>query len=172
MTELTLADDGRDRWYPSPPPPLDDESDTTYTDRRSGADRTGRVPYNHPRNRQCAAGWHSECSDKTGSTCKCPCHADIMTDAEVAALPPQAREAGDVLAGLYDLPAATGYRVMTIAAEQSRRRAGMPDPVVRGAIAYALADTYKSRTSDAFLTDVVSVWHGAVNGTLKTRFGG
>jgi hypothetical protein len=63
--------DDRQRWYPGMPPALPDETDEQYTDRLTGADRTGRVPYDHHRNRQCSIGWHNEC---TGGGCECPCH--------------------------------------------------------------------------------------------------
>lgn len=62
------------RWYPNLPPQLQDESIAEYTDRLTGADGTDRVPFDHPRNRQCSIGWHGECSDPAGEECKCPCH--------------------------------------------------------------------------------------------------
>jgi hypothetical protein len=64
----------RGRWYPTMPPMLDGETIEQYTDRLTGADGTNRVPYDHHRNRQCRIGWHQECSDPQGVTCKCPCH--------------------------------------------------------------------------------------------------
>jgi len=70
MSELTE----RGRWYPEAPPPLPDETTDEYTDRVTGADGTGRRPFDHPRNRQCSIGWHDECSDPSGLGCKCPCH--------------------------------------------------------------------------------------------------
>lgn len=36
-------------WYPGLPPALPGETDAQYTDRLTGADRTGRVPYDHRR---------------------------------------------------------------------------------------------------------------------------
>jgi hypothetical protein len=69
MPEITRA-----RWFPEMPPYLDGESAESYTDRLTGADRTGRVPYDHSRNRQCSIGCHGECSDPAGESCECPCH--------------------------------------------------------------------------------------------------
>lgn len=31
-------------------------------------------------NRQCAIGWHSECSDPNGEECTCPCHWYSLED--------------------------------------------------------------------------------------------
>lgn len=82
MTETTTVG----RWYPNMPPKLDGETDAAYTDRMSGADRSGRKPYDHQRNRQCSIGWHEECSDRANDgTCGCPCHderrsADQLVD--------------------------------------------------------------------------------------------
>lgn len=68
----------RGRWYPNGPPKLPGETDEQYTDRLTGADRTGRVPYDHRRNRQCSIGWHEECSDREHSgRCKCPHHEEV-----------------------------------------------------------------------------------------------
>lgn len=39
--------------------------------------KTGRVPYNHVRNRQCSIGYHDECTDPNGQRCKCPCHRRV-----------------------------------------------------------------------------------------------
>jgi hypothetical protein len=64
----------RARHFPEMPPKLDGEDAGQYTDRLTGADGTGRVPYDHPRNRQCSIGFHEECSDPAGKHCKCPCH--------------------------------------------------------------------------------------------------
>lgn len=69
-----MTDVERARWFPEKPPALPGESDDAYTDRLTGADRTGRVPYDHSRNRQCSIGWHGECSDPAGASCECPCH--------------------------------------------------------------------------------------------------
>jgi hypothetical protein len=64
------------RWFPEQPPHLPGEAAAAYTDRLTGADRTDRIPYDHPRNRQCSIGWHAECSDPAGTSCKCPCHTE------------------------------------------------------------------------------------------------
>lgn len=72
MSETTTAE--RARWFPEMPPALPGESDDAYTNRLTGADQTGRVPYDHSRNRQCSIGWHAECSDPAGASCECPCH--------------------------------------------------------------------------------------------------
>jgi hypothetical protein len=62
------------RYYPEMPPALPGETDAMYSDRLTGADRTGRRPYDHVRFRQCSLGWHGECSDPFGVECECPCH--------------------------------------------------------------------------------------------------
>jgi hypothetical protein len=62
------------RWFPEMPPMLAGETVEQYTDRLTGADGTGRVPYDHRRFRQCSIGWHEECSDPWGEQCECPCH--------------------------------------------------------------------------------------------------
>jgi hypothetical protein len=62
------------RHFPGMPPELPGEASDAYTDRLTGADQSGRIPYDHPRNRQCSIGYHGECSDPAGKTCKCPCH--------------------------------------------------------------------------------------------------
>ena len=64
------------RYYPGMPPMLPGETGEQYTDRLTGADKTGRVPYDHKRNRQCSIGYHDECSDPDGEVCQCPCHTD------------------------------------------------------------------------------------------------
>lgn len=76
MTEIQ-----RGTHYPDMPPVLPGEDDDAYTNRLTGADRTGRVPYDHSRRRQCSIGWHGECSDPNGYSCECPCHASNRTNA-------------------------------------------------------------------------------------------
>lgn len=76
MNTVTIE---RGRWFPQQPPQLDGESDDAYTDRLTGADGTGRIPYDHARNRQCSIGYHGECSERerdprTEGHCQCPCH--------------------------------------------------------------------------------------------------
>lgn len=63
-----------DRYYPEMPPGLPGETSAQYADRLTGADQTGRSPYDHRRFRQCSIGFHDECSDPTGEQCECPCH--------------------------------------------------------------------------------------------------
>jgi hypothetical protein len=67
------------RWFPQPPPMLPGENADAYTNRLTGASQATRVPYDHPRNRQCSLGWHHECSDlyAPGGTCQCPCHTPL-----------------------------------------------------------------------------------------------
>ncbi len=45
-----------------------------YTDWCTGADGTGKQPYQRQRNRQCSIGYHEECSHASGGPCGCPCH--------------------------------------------------------------------------------------------------
>lgn len=75
MTEVIKG-----RYYPEMPPLLDGETIEQYTDRLTGADGTGRVPYDHRRFRQCSIGWHAECSDNGASEgereCECPHHVE------------------------------------------------------------------------------------------------
>lgn len=70
----------RGRWYPEMPPSFPGETPAQYTDRLTGADRTDRRPYDHPRNRQCSIGYHDECSengvDDASRNCQCPHHTD------------------------------------------------------------------------------------------------
>ena len=157
----------QDRWYPSPPPSLDAEDDDAYTDRLTGADRTGRSPYDHYRNRQCSIGYHSECSDPAGGTCKCPCHrSGTMTEEQMAALSPATKAAAAKLAELYDLPDPDAHYVMAVAGPQFERP-GIPPETPRGCIALALAAAYESRVGDGFLTDVVGIYGAALAGTLR-----
>lgn len=73
--------------YPQMPPSFPDETPGEYTDRLTGADRTDRRPYDHPRNRQCSIGYHDECSDGKWSDytgeCRCPHHTDPNYRTEV-----------------------------------------------------------------------------------------
>lgn len=81
MAERTDAESMRKNYYPNMPPWLEGEQRDAYTDRLTGADGTGRQPYNHRRFRQCSIGWHFECTDPNGEECECPCH-DSAIDAE------------------------------------------------------------------------------------------
>ena len=62
------------RFYPDMPPALEGETADQYTNRLTGADKSGNRPYDHRRNRQCSIGYHDECSDPEGESCGCPCH--------------------------------------------------------------------------------------------------
>jgi hypothetical protein len=98
------------------PPALPGESDDAYTDRLTGADRTGRVPYDHRRNRQCSIGYHGECSERRITdpsitrNCECPCHAE-----PAASVPPgtYADGARSPIAWVYLCPPCGGYAPMT-----------------------------------------------------------
>ena len=70
----------RGRYYPEMPPMLEGEGDEAYTDRLTSADGTNRHPYDHRRFRQCSIGYHSECMDPEGETCKCPCHTEAKKE--------------------------------------------------------------------------------------------
>jgi hypothetical protein len=151
----------RGRWYPSPAPGLDGESDDAYTDRLAGANGTDRRPYDHPRSRECSIGWHSECSDPSGAVCKCPHHADAAAGADHLPLP---LKAGAVkLASLYDLPAVTSLKVMIIASRAAQGGVSVP----RDALAAGLEAAYECPQSGDFVTDVVNVYHAAATGTLQ-----
>lgn len=70
----------RGRWYPDMPPMLAGETPEAYTNRLTGADGSGRYPYDHARNRQCAIGYHKECSVRSPYLrCECPCHEGEAT---------------------------------------------------------------------------------------------
>lgn len=106
----------RGRWYPGPAPTLPGETSGQYTNRLTGADKTGREPYDHKRFRQCSIGYHTECSCRAdyplgaATGCECPCHTD--TAPPNAVLTMAETEAAKTLASLYDLPKVTGYRVI------------------------------------------------------------
>jgi hypothetical protein len=161
MTAMTTE---RARWYPSLPPALDGEDAAAYTDRLTGADRTDRRPYDHPRNRGCSIGWHGDCTDLAGETCKCPCHDDrTWVVREGMAISPAIAAAAVKLAGLYGLPEMTGVRVM-LAARYAAGDGVMPD---RGVLADGLLIDYRSKQSDGFIADAANIYHAAVTGTLQ-----
>lgn len=143
--------DTKARWYPAPPPPLEGEGDE-YTDRLTGADRTGRSPYDHPRNRQCSIGYHGECTDPQGQQCKCPHHTE--QDVPVRLLTPPLQAAANILAGLYDLPEATGRRVIVIAIPFITGQGTVPD---RAGLNAAISEAYGSPVTEWFVTDVATV---------------
>lgn len=67
-------------YYPNMPPLLDGEDNDHYSNRLIGVYGEDERPYDHRRNRQCALGWHNECSERTiidadDRRCQCPCHS-------------------------------------------------------------------------------------------------
>jgi hypothetical protein len=157
---MTTAID-KGRWYPAPAPALDGETDDAYTDRLTGADGTGRSPYDHPRNRQCSIGWHSECSVQG---CECPHHDDKADGIAASAMPGPLAAAGSKLARLYDLPEVTGLRVISLA---SAAAAGAECPD-KTALLTALESAYGSRQTDGFITDAVNIYRAALAETAAT----
>jgi hypothetical protein len=146
----------RGRWYPSPAPALDGEDDDAYTNRLTGADRSGGYPYDHQRNRQCSIGWHMDCSGWRGpSGCYCPCHADRVS-LSVTGYPGYLLTAASMLGRLYSLPQGTGLRVMLAAH-------GSPD---RGKLKADLEAAYGCSQSDVFVTDVANVYQAAQKGEI------
>jgi hypothetical protein len=155
MTTVTKS-----RWYPSPAPCLEGEDDDTYTNRLIGALGDGLRPYDHARNRQCSIGYHTECSCWRGGTgCECPCHEDPAPGALRISLTLGAAR----LAALYDLPEATGLRVMALTSDAA---GGGPDPS-REDVAEKLNGAYRCEQGGHFITDVLAVYRAAVNGTLR-----
>jgi hypothetical protein len=77
-------------WFPNRPPYLDHEDMAAYTNRILGINMD-RKPFDHHRRRQCAIGWHLECSDKRHSVvidgasdgCECPCHRQLAYAAQI-----------------------------------------------------------------------------------------
>lgn len=156
----------RARWYPSPAPALageDGEDGDAYTDRLTGADGTGRRPYDHPRGRQCSIGWHLECSGWRGaSSCECPCHAD-RAPAGLPAGPADLPAGAVVLARLYGLPPVTALRVMALALAASDPAGRVP----REDLTRVLGQAYACPQSAGFVTDVVNVCEAVIAGTLS-----
>lgn len=148
MSETTTVTKGR--WYPAPPPALDGESDEAYTDRLTGADGTNRSPYDHPRNRQCSIGWHTECTDPQSARCKCPCHYDGYTLKDAEGWEAQA----EALANCYDLPLQSAFAVILAVVA-----AGIPRDAE--SVCKALTTRYQSEISDGFVTDVVNILKGS-----------
>jgi len=64
----------RGRWYPEMPLPIPGETTSLYSERLIRNDEK-YGPYDHYRFRQCSIGYHDECSNPSGSSCQCPCHA-------------------------------------------------------------------------------------------------
>ncbi len=167
MTE-TAKTVQRGRWYPSPAPALDGEEDG-YTDRLTGADGTNRQPYDHPRNRQCSIGWHMECSDPAGKSCKCPCHEDRKYPVGVRAeTGPELDAAAAKIAELYGLPARSGVRVMLAtraALDYATTADGSPD--AHEALRDLIKAAYGSELTDGFLIDAVNLYIAAMSGRLN-----
>lgn len=70
MTAVEIKLDERGRVVPlvEQIDPLADETPTTYTDRVLSHARAAGT------RRQCSIGYHEECSDPAGESCRCACH--------------------------------------------------------------------------------------------------
>lgn len=112
----------RGRHYPDVAPSLPGETDAQYTDRLTGADGTGRRPYDHDRNRYCSIGYHLKCSDPNGESCECPCHLDRIEGATTAT------DAASMLGRLYYLPITTAKNVMQEVRAKVMQRAVLGEP--------------------------------------------
>jgi hypothetical protein len=154
MTEIIKA-----RWYPSPAPGLDGENADAYTSRLTGALGAELCPYDHARYRQCSIGYHTECSDPEGERCKCPHHEDAAPGVLSASLHSGALR----LAALYDLPEASGLRVMALTSDAA---GGGAEPS-REDVAGKLCTAYCCEQDTHFVTDVLSIYRAAMNGTLR-----
>lgn len=138
------------QWYPVPPPARTGEGQVSYTERMLG--RNGHVsPFDHERNRQCALGFHNECSDKTGVTCRCPHHREPE-------LPGSPHPGATILAELWYLPLGSADKIMALA---SRLAKITPPDGLRKAVADELSSTYRSivRRSDGMVEDIVKLIH-------------
>lgn len=138
------------RWYPAPPPALPGENDDQYTDRLTGADKTGRVPYDHTRNRQCSIGYHMECSRwRTGETrCQGPCHSDTAVPADaVAGLDDEAVQR---MRELYSLPQRSARRVIYLGQQALDNHVNTLD-----AFRQHIGAAYNSEISEGFAIDVI-----------------
>lgn len=154
--------------YPDVPQTLPGESAEQYTDRLTGADGTGRRPYDHERHRQCSIGYHNECSERletiVSGGCECPCHIDrdegpqagiAMTDAAAR------------LGRLYYLPSQTARIVMAtvrstvlmraILAETQDESEEPPDYLSFEKVKDVIADArpHYSRPGDWFTVDAL-----------------
>lgn len=123
------ADVERGIHYPDVPPMLDGEQSGPYTDRLTGADGTGRRPYDHARNRQCSIGYHDECSERhevtTSGSCQCPCHIDRAEGSQAGVT---MTEAAALLGRLYYLPSHTAKIVMDAVRAPVLMRATIGEP--------------------------------------------
>jgi hypothetical protein len=146
-------------WYPEMPPLLDGEDRAGYAARLCGLAGTDLVPYDHRRSPRCGAGQHRQCS---GRMCQCPHHRD--TAPEIAAHARAALTAGAAgLAGLFDLPEATGLRLMALTREVAK---GGPRPP-QEALRRRLAAEYRSDISGQFAAAVTAIYRAAVTGELQ-----
>lgn len=111
--QVPAADVERGIHYPDVPPMLDGEDSGPYTDRLTGADGTGRRPYDHDRNRQCSIGYHNECSERhevmVAGSCQCPCHIDLREGPQAGVT---MTDEAATLGRLYYLPSHTAKIVM------------------------------------------------------------
>lgn len=146
-------------WYPVPPPALKGETDYHYTDRITGADGTGRVPYDHRRYRECSMGYHRTCSDPRGQGCECPCHKDSHPDWTIPGIT-ITPAATDKLAQLYFLPDQSAEHVLLLAMEIVRGTSlggALDNPVIVAGVHKALCDAYRSDIPRWFVGDVLAI---------------
>lgn len=140
-------------WYPDPPPRIVGEDINAYTDRLTGADKSGQRPYDHDRYRNCSVGYHPSCSalrDDDGG-CGCPCHADQDPMEHMVDL--ALTSAAETFAGLYFLPTITAWRVMFSAAHAIRSGTVTDHDGLR----VMLSKLYRSPIGPWFATDVDTV---------------
>lgn len=164
------ADVERGLHYPDAAPSLPDEDDAAYTDRLTGADGTGRRPYDHNRHRQCSVGYHFACSERremiVSGGCECPCHIDLNEGPQAGVT---ASEHAATLGRLYYLPTHTAKIVMGTV------RAGVMQHAILGAApddsnepddlmsfedvkdVIERARPHYSRPGDGFTTDVLKI---------------
>lgn len=137
-----------ERWYPDVPPALPGETDAAYTDRITGADGTGRVPYDHRRGRECSMAFHLTCTwwKSSESPCTCPCHSD--PGVQGTAFVPKS-EAIERLSGLYYLPTRTSVRVLHLC-----ERAMRDGATTLNDLCVVLSAAYESTVSTDFATSV------------------
>lgn len=143
----------RSTWYPTPPPSLPGETDDAYTNRLTGADGTGRNPYNHHRLRECALGYHNSCSGRASTQFQCPHHADTGPGTEPAQV---VVNGADILARLWYLPVTTAQRVMAEAHD-----IGVDlrlDEATGESLRRRIDTLYNTTISDGFLTDVAGIY--------------
>lgn len=164
------ADVERGAHYPDVPPMLPGESASEYTDRLTGADGTGRRPYDHERYRQCSIGYHNECSERRETVvsggCECPCHVDRNEGPQAGVT---MTDEAATLGRLYFLPSHTAKIVMATVRNMVLMRATLgatpddseepPDhmPFEKVKDLIAEARPHYSRPGDWFTVDVLKV---------------